>query len=96
MKKMQLERRDVLTNLEHKGFEKKEGKKHTVLIYHNKEGKKTVINTIVSRGTKCKSLGNDLVGTMAKQCGLTTPQFVSLIDCSMSRDDYDHLVKESQ
>lgn len=93
---MHLERHDVLTNLEHKGFKKREGKNHTVLIYHNKDGKKTVIKTIVSRGTKYKSLGNDLVSTMAKQCGLTTPQFVSFVDCLISRDDYDHLVKESQ
>lgn len=93
---MQLERRDVLINLEHKGFEKSEGKKHTVLIYHNTEGKKTVIKTIVSRGTGYTSLGGDLVSSMARQCRLTTPQFVSFVDCSISRDDYDGLVKESQ
>ena len=37
-----------------------------------------------------------LVATMAEQCGLTKAQFVKLVDCSMSRDDYDFLVARKE
>ena len=89
---MQLQRRDILTSLPKKGFERSEGTKHTHLLYRNKHGKKLGFSTQVSRGGKYKELGDTLVAAMAAQCGLTKAQFVELVDCSMSRDDYDILV----
>ena len=79
---MQLQRRDILTSLPKKGFERSEGAKHTHLFYLNKHGKKLGFSTQVSRGKKYKELGDTLVATMATQCGLTKAQFGELVDCS--------------
>ncbi len=84
-----LERRDVLRNLTRKGFQDDRRTAHTVLIHHDAAGQKTGIATLVSRGTKYKTLTSALVSTMAKQCRLTTAQFVQLVSCAMTRDEYD-------
>ena len=89
---MQLQRKDVVKNLTAKGFEKHKKTNHDVFIYRNKQGQKTDIRTLVSRGTNYRTLYVGLVTEMAKQCRLTPGQFIELVDCSLSRDDYDHLV----
>lgn len=91
---MQLARREVLRSLKRKGFQRNDRTKHIFLIYHDKDGKKPGISTFVSRGSSYKSLPDTLVGAMAQQCRLTTAQFVELVKCPMSRDDYDALVAE--
>ena len=93
---MQLARKDVLRSLTRKGFRREQRTKHTFFIYYDKDDKKAGISTFVSRGSGHKSLGDTLVQTMAQQCGLTQAQFVELVDCSMSRDDYDRLVAEAE
>lgn len=91
---MRLDRRDVLSSLESKGFVRREGANHSILIYRNMEGKKTEIRTIVSRGRNYRVLGDDIVGSMARSCKLSTSQFAELVDCSISQDDYDQFVRE--
>lgn len=93
---MQLARKDVLRSLTRKGFKREERTKHTVLTYHDQEDKKPGFSTLVSRGSSYKSLGDTLVNTMARQCGVTTAQFAELVDCSMSGDDYDRLVAQAE
>ena len=83
-----LERRDVLRNLKRKGFQDDKRTRHTVLIHRDDEGQKTGVSTVVSRGTKYKTLHSPFVSTMAAQCRLTTAQFVKLVGCTMSRDEY--------
>ena len=51
---MQLPRRNVLTSLIGKGFERSEGARHTHLSYRDKQGKKPGFSTQVSRGNKYK------------------------------------------
>ena len=89
---VQLRRRHILASLQGKGFELSEGAKHTHLSYRDKQGKKLGFSTQVSRGGKYKELGDTLVATMAEQCGLTKAQFVELVECSMSWDDYNLVV----
>ena len=93
---MQLPRKDVLRGLTKKGFELKEKTKHTGLTYYNKQGQKTGSSTIVSRGSNYKVLGDTLLNSMADHCGLSTAQFVELVDCSMSQDEYDRLIAETE
>ena len=93
---MQLSRKDVLRSLTRKGFKRNEGAKHTVLMHHDREDKKSGFSTLISRGSGYKELRDTLVGTMAQQCGLTAAQFVELVDCSMSRDDYDRFVAQAE
>lgn len=83
---MTLQRDLIKENLPKKGFVEFGGD-HT--FYHLVvEGKKTSIFTKVSRGTKYKILGNDLVHAMAKQCKLTTADFRKLVECTLSHDAY--------
>ena len=91
-----LKRKDVLKNLARKGFRQNDTGKHTTLIYYNKQGLKTDIFTQVSRGTKYKSLGDQLVSTMANQCRLSVKDFRSLVDCTLSIDDFDSLVSTTE
>ena len=91
---MQLDRGVILQNLEQKGFQSEERRKHTFLIHHDRDGRKTGIQTFVSRGSSYKSLDSTLVGAMARQCRITTSQFVNLVNCSLSQDDYYGLVGE--
>lgn len=86
---MQRDRRDVQQGLAGKGFLESESKHHTHYIYQTAEGRKTPVKTRVSRGSSHKSLGDELLGAMAKQCKLTKREFLSLIDCPLSREVYE-------
>ena len=86
---MQRSRNDVVDALERKGFQKKDGGDHEYFIYWTTAGKKTMKKTKVSRGTAHKSIGDNLLGKMSKQVGLTKPLFMELIDCTLSRAQYE-------
>ncbi len=91
---MNLERSKVQDNLPRKGFDEQDDRKH--IFYHFRhDGKKTHIRTHVSHGSKYKTLGDDLVSTMAKQCKLTTKNFKGLVECTVSHEDYVQLLKEA-
>ncbi|WP_321366017.1 hypothetical protein [uncultured Celeribacter sp.] len=91
---MNLERSKVQENLPKKGFVEQDDRKHIFYhLYH--EGKKTHIRTHVSHGSKYKTLGDDLVSKMAKQCKLTAKNFRGLAECTVSQEDYVKLLKEA-
>ena len=90
---MQMSRKKVLKSLTEKGFEKREGSSHSVLFYRNTHGKKTGIRTVISRGKEYRSLGPSIMSIMADQCGLSNTQFRDFIDCTISKHEYDSLVK---
>lgn len=91
---MNLERSKVKENLPKKGFVEQDDRNH--VFYHFKhDGKKTHIRTHVSHGSKYKTLGNDLVSKMAKQCKLTTKNFRSLAECTISHEEYIKLLEEA-
>ena len=90
----QLERRQVERSLPRKGFDRENREKHVFFVHRNGDGQKTGIQTFVSRGTDYKSLGPSLVGTMARQCRLTSSQFIELVNCTITGDEYDCLVAE--
>ena len=85
---MQRDRDDIVASLERKGFVK-DGGDHEYFIYWNLAGKKTMKKTKVSRGSSYKSIGDDLLGKMSKQVGLTKKLFIDLVDCPLSRDQYE-------
>lgn len=91
---MNLERAKVQANLPRKGFVETDDRRHIFYHFHF-EGKKTHIRTQVSHGTKYKTLGEDLVSSMAKQCKVTTKNFRGLAECTVSHDDYIDLLKQS-
>ncbi len=89
---MSLERRNVEKSLVKKGFVKDERTHHTFYIF-SLDGSKIRIMTRVSRGSGYKTLGDDLVSEMAKQCRLSNGDFQNLIDCPLSRDAYEAKLK---
>ena len=92
---MTLERSKVTQSLLRKGFihHPKNNSDHDFYVFHI-NGKATTIFTKVSRGTKYKDLGNDLVKSMASQIRLDIPQFKEFVDCNLTHDNYKELLVE--
>jgi len=88
---MPRDRDNIVDSLVRKGF-KKDGGDHEYFIYYNKQGKKTMKKTKVSRGSSYKTIGDKLLSKMAKQVGLTNPLFLKFVDCSLDRDAYEETV----
>ncbi len=76
--------------LERKGFRRREGDHHRFIFYTN-DGKKTPIITKSSHNMR--DIGDDLLTQMAKQCRLTKLKFMKLIECTLSREDYEAEIK---
>jgi len=91
---MPIEKRDVETALEKKGFTLSEGD-HSFFTYHTQAGQKTSVWTKTSHGVKFKTLGDTLVASMAKQCGLSNNQFKQLIECPLTREKLEKILIES-
>lgn len=73
-----------------KGFHLEEGDHHFFVYYNN--GKKTPIHTKISHSSD--ELSDNLLAIMARQLHLPKNQFLELIDCTMSGDEYrDFLIK---
>lgn len=83
-------RRTVMAALMRKGFVASEGD-HTYYIYHTTDGRKTIAKTKVSHSGK--DIADGILGMMARQCRLTVPQFRDLVDCPLSRDGYEAILK---
>ena len=81
--------RDVIAAaLVQKGFWQHDTHHHRY-IYVTEAGDRTHIATKVSHTKKMKQIDAGLFSEMARQCRLTTSQFVDLVDCPMSRKDYE-------
>ena len=83
-------RRAVMAALERKGFAVSEGD-HTYYIYHTADGRKTLAKTKVSHSGK--DIADPILGMMARQCKLTAPQFRNLMDCPLSREAYETILR---
>jgi hypothetical protein len=90
---MQRDARKIETSLQSKGFERFEGD-HSYFLYRTATGKKTLAKTKTSHTPKMKSIGDELLARMAKQCFLTKPQFLELIDCPLDRNAYEAILKD--
>lgn len=69
---------------------------HHYFIYYTKESKKTTIKTKTSHTGKIKDIPDNLLAKMAKQCHLTKSDFLSLIDCPLSREEYENKLYEQE
>lgn len=88
---MTRDRKDIDAALQRKGFAHEEGDHH-YYFYHNIAGKKTIRKTKMSRGSSHKSIGDPLLGQMARQLGLSKPSFLQLVDCTLDQQGYEDLV----
>lgn len=64
---------------------------HLYYIYWNLAGKKTLKKTKMSRGTSYKTIGDPLLGQMARQVGITKSEFLRLVDCTLDQRGYEKL-----
>jgi len=69
------------------------GKDHYRFIYYTLSRIKTAVHTKISRGTSHKSISKGVLDLMAKQCRLTNAEFRELLDCPLSREGYEDLLK---
>lgn len=85
---MTRQRRDIDAALQRKGFRYDDGDHH-YYIYHNLAGLKTMKKTKMSKGTSHKTIGDPLLGHMARQIGITKPSFLELVDCTLDQPGYE-------
>lgn len=90
---MVLKRRKVRSALERKGFVKQNGG-HKYFIYRTLDGIKTSVRTMISHGGGSADVGDDLLLLMAQQCRLQKIEFKDLIECPLSREDYERKLYE--
>lgn len=81
---------DVEAALVLKGFRKTESHHHR-FIYWTADGRKSPVMTKTSHGEK--EIGDHLLAQMARQCRVSRGDFLSLVDCPLSRDAYEAKLK---
>jgi hypothetical protein len=86
-------RKAVESALQSKGFERVEGDHH-YFVYMTNDGRKTQARTKTSHSPRVKDIADNLLSLMARQCLLTRPEFLRLVDCPMDRDDYERRLVE--
>ena len=90
---MPRERKAVEAALEAKGFQRREGNHH-YFTYVAKDGRTSRARTKTSHSPKARTLSDGLLGQMANQCRLTKPDFLKLVDCPLTRDEYERRLSE--
>ncbi len=85
-------RRAVARALRAKGFQRRETH-HSYFVYYTNDGKKTVIQTKISHGSGGTDIDDALISRMAQQCNLRIAEFKALVECSLSRADYEALLE---
>lgn len=87
--------KDTVSNLVKKGFYERPGGKHRALNYVTLDGKRSSITTHVSRGSGYKTLPDNLISPMAKQCGLAKKDFIKFASCTISQEEYELMMKQA-
>jgi len=82
---------EIEKSLQKKGFMLDTRGDHRFLFYKSMDGKTSPIRTKTSHGAK--EIGNSLLGQMAKQCGLSLPQFSELVDCRLNQENYENILR---
>ena len=90
-----MKRRKIQSALEKKGFVEKGGR-HKHFIYHTSDGIKTSVRTMISHGRGSADIDDGLLRIMASQCRLEKPEFEKLIECPLSREDYEKKLYEKE
>jgi hypothetical protein len=90
---MPRKRSEVDAALLRKGFRNKEGDHH-YFIYYTTAGKKTRVFTKTSHSHR--EISDNLLSQMAQQCKLARANFDRLLDCPLSREEYERLLLERE
>ena len=82
--------KDVSATLLRKGFQQREGDHSFFRLYV--DGKKTRVGTKISHGEK--EIHDGLLSQMAKDTKLVKHEFLELVDCPMTEERYQELLRE--
>lgn len=85
---MPKDRREITSALQRKGFQKKSKKRDHDFFFLQRDDLNEPVYTKVSRGSKHKEIGDNLLGRMSRQLHLTRSEFDDLVECPMSAEDY--------
>lgn len=80
----------IKTSLCKKGFQENKHKDH-IYFYYFVDGKKSAVYTKISHGVN--EIDDALVGLMARQTKLKKSDFIKLIECTLSKEEYYDKVK---
>jgi hypothetical protein len=78
-----------------KGFHYINGTKHDIYIL-TFNGKKQQISTFMSRGSKYRSYGTDLLKEMSRELKMNINELVGFVDCTIKYENYIALLKEKK
>jgi predicted RNA binding protein YcfA (HicA-like mRNA interferase family) len=84
--------REVRAGLTAKGFVEEPQRKHVHFVYEDLQGRTTIARTMISHDAAGNDIGDNLLSKMARQIGLKKRQFEDLIDCPMTRDEFNEIV----
>lgn len=84
---MPRDKSDVIAGLKKKGFIDGKSNHHKYYVYQTIDGKLSKVFTYTSHSGK--ELHDHLLSQMAKQCKLKREEFLKLVDCPMSRKEYE-------
>ncbi len=88
-------RKDVESALMSKGFVRVEGDHHR-FVYVTRGDLKSLARTKTSHSPKVRDIADNLLGQMARQCRLSKPDFLRLVDCPMQRDEFEGVILGSE
>ncbi len=80
----------VRRSLKNKGFSENNGD-HKFLEFFL-DGKQ-ILHTKISHGST-HDIGNYLIGQMARQCKLSKKEFADLVNCPLTRENYEKKVRD--
>ena len=87
-------KRTVESALRRKGFRRKQSH-HTFFHYYTEDGKRTRVWTKTSHGRSGADIDKALLKSMAGQCKLPPDEFRDLVECPLSRADYEQHLRQS-
>jgi hypothetical protein len=87
------ERAKIRKALTDKCFLEVTNKKTHDFYYLIVDGRKQPVFTRLSRGTSYRDYSDGLVSNVAKQIGLTKPEFLDYVDCKLELVDYLQLLR---
>jgi len=90
---MAKDRSKVVKSLKKKGFALSSRKRDHDYYYYTDESTSTIY-TKVSRGSNYKSIGDSLLGKMARQIHLDKKEFLQFVDCPLSSEMYAQILKD--
>ncbi len=77
---------DAEKSLLNKGFQAGGGD-HNFFVCHSQSGKKTMVRTKTSHGSK--EIDDNLLARMSRQCKLSNKDFGQLVECPLGRENHE-------